>query len=126
ILLIVAALTVDQLSRFLRLAEDELGMDALVEVHTREEMATAKEIGATLIGVNNRDLRSFEVSLDISRDLIRSAPDGALLVAESGLKQRDELIELKSLGYSGFLIGETLMQNGDPEKELRNLTQAEA
>ena len=126
ILLIVAALAVDQLGVFLRLAEDELGMDALVEVHTREEMATAKEIGATLIGVNNRDLRSFEVSLDISRDLIRSAPDGALLVAESGLKQRDELIELKSLGYSGFLIGETLMQNGDPEKELRNLTQAEA
>lgn len=125
ILLIVAALSIERLTVFVRLAESELGMDALVEVHTQEEMDIAKEVGATLIGVNNRDLRSFEVSLDVSRDLIRFAPRAALLVAESGLKRRDELIELKGLGYSGFLIGETLMRNGDPEKELRDLTQGE-
>ena len=125
ILLIVASLKIEQLAAFLRLAEDELGMDALVEVHTRDEIEIAKEIEATLIGVNNRDLRTFEVSLDVSRDLIRFAPRDALFVAESGLRKRDELVELKGLGYSGFLIGETLMRNGDPEKELRDLTQTE-
>jgi indole-3-glycerol phosphate synthase len=110
ILLIVGALTADKLMRFRSLAETELGMDALVEVHTEDEMAIATKIDATLIGVNNRDLRSLEVSLDVSRRLIELAPEGAILVSESGLKTREELTELQSLGYSAFLIGETLMR----------------
>lgn len=110
ILLIVGALTADELKRFRSLAEVELGMDALIEVHTEDEMAIASDIGATLIGVNNRDLRSLEVSLDVSRRLVRLAPKGAVLVSESGLSAREELTELQGLGYSAFLIGETLMR----------------
>jgi indole-3-glycerol phosphate synthase len=110
ILLIVGALAITDLVRFRSLAEDELGMDALIEVHTEDEMVIAAEIGAKLIGVNNRDLRSLEVSLDVSRELVRSAPEGAVLVSESGLRTREELVELHSLGYSAFLIGETLMR----------------
>lgn len=110
ILLIVGALTPDELVRFRSIAEDELGMDALIEVHTEDELAIATKIGATLIGVNNRDLRSLEVSLDVSRRLVRLAPESAVLVSESGLKTREELTELQSLGYSAFLIGETLMR----------------
>jgi indole-3-glycerol phosphate synthase len=110
ILLIVGALTADELVRFRSLAESELGMDALIEVHTEEEMEIATKIDATLIGVNNRDLRSLEVSLEVSRRLVRLAPESAVLVSESGLKTRDELVELQSLGYSAFLIGETLMR----------------
>ena len=109
ILLIVAVLSVVELKRFRSIASD-LGIDALVEVHDADEMNIAAEIGADLIGVNNRDLRTFDVSLDVSRELIRSAPAGAALVSESGLSTREELIELRSLGYSGFLIGETLMR----------------
>lgn len=111
ILLIVAALSAEKLQQLRLLTEDELGMDALVEVHTADEMATAVEIDAKLIGVNNRDLRTFDISLDVSRNLVRLAPASAVLISESGIKTRDEIIELRDLGYSGFLIGETLMRD---------------
>ena len=111
ILLIVASLNGSQLTRLRALTEDELGMDALVEVHTAEEMQTAAEIGARLIGVNNRDLKTFSVSLDVSRRLAAIAPGDAILISESGLSSRDDLIELRSIGFSGFLIGEALMRD---------------
>jgi indole-3-glycerol phosphate synthase len=123
ILLIVAMLDDDSLLRLHRLAEEELGLDALVEVHTLEELERAKAIGAKIIGVNNRDLHSFKVSLDVSRELIKHAPKEALMITESGLKTSDDLWELKALGYKGFLIGETLMRSENPENELRKLTQ---
>jgi indole-3-glycerol phosphate synthase len=109
ILLIVAALSIGELKRFQAIAR-ELGIDALVEVHNVEEMKIAGDLGASLIGVNNRDLRTFNVSLDVSRDLSRFAPDGAALVSESGLSDHEEIKELRRLGYSAFLIGETLMR----------------
>lgn len=118
LLLIVAALDDETLARLLRLTEKELGMDALVEVHTREEMERAVAHGATLIGVNNRDLRTFDVSTDTSLQLARFAPAGAVLVSESGLTP-DELPKLRAAGYSGFLIGETLMRAADPARQLR-------
>jgi len=71
--------------------------------------------------VNNRDLHSFRVSLDVSRELIKHAPEKALMITESGLEKREDLIELKNLGYKGFLIGETLMRSGNPTEELRKL-----
>lgn len=120
ILLIVAALDDDLLLRLRRLAEDELGMDALVEVHTSEEMKRAAACGAKLIGVNNRDLRTFEVSLETSLSLAREAPGDALLISESGLKNSDDLQRLYDAGYRGFLIGETLMRAEDPEQALRS------
>lgn len=121
ILLIVAALGDEMLLRLRRVAEDELGMDALVEVHTSEEMRRAVASGATLIGVNNRDLRTFEVSLDTSLSLAREAPSEALLISESGLRGPDDLRRLREAGYHGFLIGETLMRAGNPEQALRDL-----
>jgi indole-3-glycerol phosphate synthase len=94
----------------------------LVEVHTLAELERAKSIGAKIIGVNNRDLHSFKVSLDVSRELIKHAPPEALMIAESGLKTVDDLLELKDLGFKGFLIGETLMRSENAENELRKLT----
>jgi len=120
ILLIVAALDDELLSRLRRLAEDELGMDALVEVHTSEEMKRAEACGARLIGVNNRDLRTFAVSLETSLSLAREAPSEALLISESGLKHAADLQRLYEAGYGGFLIGETLMRADDPAAALRS------
>jgi indole-3-glycerol phosphate synthase len=124
ILLIVAALDDDTLLRLRRVAEDELGIDALVEVHTSEEMKRAVASGATLIGVNNRDLRTFEVSLNTSLSLAREAASEALLVSESGLRGPDDLRLLREAGYHGFLIGETLMRADNPEDTLRNFVGA--
>jgi len=122
ILLIASSLEPYRIRELCSIAEDDLGLDALVEVHSPLEMETAAEAGAKLIGVNNRNLRTFDVSLDVSRQLVTLAPSGVTLVAESGLSNRDDLVELRSLGYSAFLIGETLMRSGDPEYELRELT----
>jgi indole-3-glycerol phosphate synthase len=121
LLLIVAALDDATLARLRRIAEDELGMDALVEVHTLEELRRAAGCGATVIGVNNRNLHTFEVSLETSAELAGHAPLGALLVTESGLRTHADLRRLKSLGYRGFLIGETLMRAADPAAALRSL-----
>jgi indole-3-glycerol phosphate synthase len=121
LLLIVAALDDEQLARLLHVTEEALHMDALVEVHTREELGRACESGATLIGVNNRDLRSFEVSLKTSVELARDAPPGLSLVSESGLRTGADLRRLRALGYSGFLIGETLMRAARPDIALREL-----
>jgi indole-3-glycerol phosphate synthase len=121
VLLIVAALDDELLVRLRGLAEDELSLDALVEVHTSQEMKRAVDCEARLIGVNNRDLRTFEVSLETSVSLAREAPSDALLVSESGLRTRDDLQLLFSAGYRGFLIGETLMRAEDPQQALRNV-----
>src|SRR5215217_622934 len=120
ILLIVAALDDDLLLRLRRLAEDEFQIDALVEVHTSEEMKRAAACGAKLIGVNNRDLRTFEVSLETSLSLAHEAPADAVLISESGLKSHDDLQRLYDAGYRGFLIGETLMRADDPAAALRS------
>ncbi|MDT7540243.1 MAG: indole-3-glycerol phosphate synthase [Acidobacteriota bacterium] len=124
LLLIVAALDADALARLLRVTEEELGMDALVEVHTKDELRRAQSCGAHIIGVNNRDLRTFEVSLETSVELATLAAPGQLLVAESGLRTRDDLARLSACGFKGFLVGETLMRSDDPESALRELTQA--
>jgi indole-3-glycerol phosphate synthase len=118
ILLIVAALEEADLNKMLRLAQDDLGMDAVVEVHTIDELIIAESVGADIIGVNNRDLHSFEVSLDVSRSLIGHRPTGALMIAESGISTREEIEELKNLGFVGFLIGEALMRTGNASELL--------
>jgi indole-3-glycerol phosphate synthase len=121
VLLIATMLDDVTLEKLFHLAEKELGLDALVEVHTAEELKRAERLGARIIGVNNRDLHSFRVSLDTSRELVKYAPRDALLIAESGLRTREDLRELRKLGFSGFLIGETLLKASDPEEELRKL-----
>ncbi len=121
LLLIVAALDDPVLARLRRTTEQELGMDALVEVHNEEELRRAVECGATLIGVNNRNLRTFEVSLDVSISLAARAPARATLVSESGLGAARDIRALRALGYQGFLIGEALMREDEPEQALRAL-----
>ncbi|HEX8890273.1 MAG TPA: indole-3-glycerol phosphate synthase TrpC [Pyrinomonadaceae bacterium] len=121
LLLIVAALDDERLARLRCITEEELKMDALVEVHTEEELHRAESSGATLIGVNNRDLHSFDVSLEVSVNLAEHASANALLVAESGLRSAQDLRRLHTLGYRGFLIGETLMRADEPERALREL-----
>lgn len=122
VLLIVSALTSAEIKTFIRVAEEELGIDALVEVHSREELETALECGAKVIGVNNRNLRTFEVSLDVSRELVRSKDDGLLMIAESGISTAEEIAELNALGFDGFLVGETLMRSADPSGILKSWT----
>jgi indole-3-glycerol phosphate synthase len=121
LLLIVAALDDDTLRRLRRVTEDELRMDALVEVHTKGELRRAEATGATLVGVNNRDLRSFKVSLGVSIELAQAAAPNITLVAESGLTSGDDLRRLRALGYSGFLVGESLMRASRPGRALREL-----
>lgn len=121
VLLIVAALDDQNLLSLRKLIEDELGMDALVEVHTREEMQRAVKCGASVIGVNNRNLHTFEVSLDTSLSLAAEAPAGTVLISESGLNTAADLARLRDAGYRGFLIGETLMRSENPEAALRDL-----
>jgi indole-3-glycerol phosphate synthase len=118
LLLIVAALDDETLARLLRLTEEELRMDALVEVHSKEEMVRAIALGAKLIGVNNRDLRTFNVSTETSYQLAEFAGEYRILVSESGLTP-DEVRGLHAVGFRGFLVGEALMRAGDPEVQLR-------
>ena len=120
ILLIVSVLDDDQLESLRSLAE-ELGMDALVEVHNADEMKRATASNAKLIGVNNRNLRTFQVSIETSLELARFAPRDALLVSESGLNNAADLQRLKEHGFHGFLIGESLMRARCPEAALREL-----
>jgi indole-3-glycerol phosphate synthase len=121
VLLIVAVLEDRQLESLRRLAEDELGMDVLVEVHDAKEMDRAAGCGARIVGVNNRNLRTFEVSVKTSLELAPLAPREALLVSESGLSKAADLQRLREHGFSGFLIGESLMRAACPEAALREL-----
>jgi indole-3-glycerol phosphate synthase len=124
VLLIVAALDDALLGRLREVAEGELGLDALVEVHTSGELRRALDRGAKIIGVNNRDLKTFQISLNTSERLIAEAPPDSIIISESGLQSAESLCRLRKLGFRGFLIGEALMRAGDPETALRDLTVA--
>ena len=121
VLLIAGALDGAALVKLRAIAEDELRLDALVEVHTSEELRRALHAGAKIIGVNNRDLRTFRTSLETSERLIAEAPRDRVMVSESGLRDAKWLRHLQTLGFRGFLIGEALMRSSDPEKALRDL-----
>jgi indole-3-glycerol phosphate synthase len=124
VLLIAAALDDNSLGKLREVAEDELGLDALMEVHTSEELRRALSAGARIIGVNNRDLRTFRTSLDTSERLIAEAPPDRVMISESGLQNAESISHLQALGFRGFLIGEALMRPADPEKALRDLIAA--
>jgi len=118
LLLIVSLLEPGQL-RALLLLTHSLGLEALVEVHTREEMETALHAGARLIGINSRDLHTFKMYPDRALELAPLAPKEVTLVAASGLKTRADIKRLEAGGIKGFLIGETLVTSGDPGGKLR-------
>ena len=120
VLLIVAALAVDKL-RALLAAAGEYGLDALVEVHDEDELAIAVESGARIIGINNRDLRTFEVDLSVSERLAEQAPDGVLLVGESGIFTEDDAQRMVDAGLDAVLVGEALVVAADRRAAIQRL-----
>jgi indole-3-glycerol phosphate synthase len=122
ILLIAAILSVPELRSFRELA-NALGLAALVEVHNEPELADAVESGADIIGVNNRNLETFEVSLETSLKLSELMPSNVTRVSESGISTRADIDLLRGAGFHAFLIGESLMKAGDAVESLRNLVQ---
>jgi indole-3-glycerol phosphate synthase len=120
VLLIVAALDQPTLLDLHKQAR-ELGLDVLVEVHDRAELARANEAGAELIGINNRDLRDFSVDLERTFALLEHVPDGGVVVSESGIATAAQLRRLEERGVQAVLVGETLMRSPDPQDALRAL-----
>lgn len=120
ILLIVSCLDDDRLRAFSALAR-ELGLDVLVEVHDREELERALAVPGRLIGINNRDLRSFDVSLDTTIALLDTIPDDRILVTESGIHTRDDVARMRRHGVHAFLVGEAFMRAEDPGTQLEQL-----
>lgn len=112
VLLICSILTDDELLSFIRVADD-LGLSALVEAHDEDEVRRAIKVGARLIGVNNRDLKTFTVDIDNSIRLRSLVPPEILFVSESGIKGEEEIIRLRENGVDGVLIGEAMMRAGD-------------
>jgi indole-3-glycerol phosphate synthase len=119
-LLIVAALSDRALQDLLALGR-EMKMEALVEVHTGAELDRALAVGAKIVGVNNRDLKTLDVRVETSFDLIERIPEECVAVSESGLRTHDDLVRLRAAGFDAFLIGEQLMQARDPGAALREL-----
>jgi indole-3-glycerol phosphate synthase len=120
VLLIVAALSREELGR-LRQHAVSLGLDVLVEVHDEEELESALAAGADLVGINNRDLRSFETDLAVTERLAPLVPGKALIVAESGIFSHEEIRRLEGAGVHAFLVGESLMREADVGLALRRL-----
>jgi len=120
ILLIVAALSDEELTS-LRSRAGELQLDVLCEVHDGEEMWRAVDAGFDLIGVNNRNLHSFQVDLNTSLQLASRMPAGVVKVAESGIETRGDIAKLRQAGFDAFLIGESLMRAPRPGEALREL-----
>jgi indole-3-glycerol phosphate synthase len=120
ILLIVAALSKSELQDFYHLALD-LDLDVLVEVHNQEEVETALDLKSKLIGINNRNLETFEVDLETTTRLFEEIPEEILTVSESGIKSSKDIKRLISCGVNIFLVGEVLMIAENPGTELKNL-----
>jgi indole-3-glycerol phosphate synthase len=120
ILLIVAILDAARLRAFRELAA-EFGMAALVEVHDRRDLAIALESGAEIVGVNNRDLRDFKVSLETSIQLAPDMPASVIKVGESGIFHAADVAQLMAAGYDAVLVGEHLVKSGDPARAIREL-----
>lgn len=120
ILLIAAILSARQIRDFRETAA-RYRLSVLVEVHNRGELDAAIDAGADLIGVNNRNLSTFEVTLETSLALAEHMPAGALLVSESGIHDAADIVRLSAAGYHAFLVGEHLMKSGDPAAALRKL-----
>ena len=120
ILLIVAALEPSQL-RDLEALALELGMDVLVEVHDTAELDTALELRTSLLGINNRNLRTFEVSLQTTIDLLPRIPAGKRVVTESGILGQSEVRQMREYGVNAFLVGEAFMRAPEPGAELARL-----
>jgi len=122
-ILVILAMSNDDTARALIDEASALGMDALIETHDESELERAIGLGVTLIGINNRDLRTFNTTLDTFARLAPKVPEGATLIAESGIFTRDDIERLAKDGAQGYLIGESLMRQDDMAEAVRNLRQ---
>jgi indole-3-glycerol phosphate synthase len=120
VLLIAAALSDKELADLIECAQSAR-LTPLVEVHTLEEMKRVAGLGAPCIGINNRDLTTFKVSLDTTFNLIEHAPAGAFLISESGIKTADDVVKLHAAGVQGVLVGEHLLKQGKVKTAVQNL-----
>ena len=120
-ILIIMASVSDTQAQELEAAATELGMDALIEVHNSEELERASHLNSRLLGINNRDLNTFETSLDVTRMLARRAPEDCLLISESGLFTPQDLDSVAEYGARCFLIGESLMRQDDVAAATRHI-----
>ncbi len=120
VLLIVAALSTRQLCDYHAAALD-LGLDVLIEVHDLAELERALELSPSLIGINNRDLRTFGTQLSTTYDLLEYIPDDVIVVTESGIHERAQVSEMRSRGVNAFLVGEAFMRERDPGAALSRL-----
>ena len=121
LLLIVAALTQDSLSELLDLSQS-LWMQCLVEVHNEAELQVALDVGVEVIGINNRDLRTFHTDLAVTERLVPLIPSGKVIVSESGINTREDVLHVKRLGVNAVLIGESLVTASDVAEKVRELT----
>lgn len=119
ILLIAAALSPAKLKGLAQFAKS-LGLEILLEVHNKQELESNLNAEVDLIGVNNRDLKTFNLSLDISRELAPLIPTAFVKVSESGIESTEAIIELKKYGYEGFLMGQNFMQHSRPEQAAKD------
>jgi indole-3-glycerol phosphate synthase len=124
VLLVVGALTDSELGSLYGIAR-QLELDAIVEVHDEEELERALEVDADVIGINNRDLADFSVSLDVTFELLTDVPAGKTVVSESGIHTRADVDELERVGVDAVLVGEALMRAPDPEAACRDLAREE-
>ncbi len=120
ILLIVAALDLEQLKDFYKLAE-ELNLDVLIEVHSENELNIALSIDPKLVGINNRDLTTFEVNKDLANELAKNISKDVIVVSESGISSREDILSSKEQGIHTFLIGESFMREPSPGQALREI-----
>lgn len=120
VLLIVSILEKKQLHEFIGITR-QLGMSAIVEVHDEGELDTALEAGSRIVGINNRDLKTFEVDISTTERLSDLIPDDVVIISESGISGPENIIRLKKKGINVFLIGESFMKTDDPGAALRNL-----
>ena len=124
VLLVVGSLKTRDLAALYGLAND-LDLDAIVEVHDEEELESALEVDCDVIGINNRNLEDFSVSLDTTFELLTDVPAGKTVVSESGIAERAQIEELERVGVDAVLIGETVMRSPDPEAAVRELAGSE-
>ncbi|MGI8631802.1 MAG: indole-3-glycerol phosphate synthase TrpC [Solirubrobacterales bacterium] len=124
VLLIVSVLDDRDLTALLAEARN-LDLDCLIEVHDRPELERALALDADVLGINNRNLDSFDVDVQTTHDLLTDVPAGKTVVSESGISEAHQLADLKRIGVDAVLIGETLMRGADPEETLRRLLPAE-
>lgn len=120
LLLIAAILSPTNMEYLLDLSRD-LGMDCLVEVHDEKELETVLASGAGIIGINNRDLKTFKTDINVTKRLKKLIPDDRIVVSESGISNKEDIIELKSCGVTNFLIGEALTASQDIALKMRQL-----